>query len=136
MGKEITFQTKWDFRNASIGSILTYGLSATKQTHAMESKLQIFASKCLRSIDEKEEEDGVKGTIERNQEEGAGGKRNRERKKRKEENKKRQKGKGAWHIAETQNTNNHVVYRKWNSATYTDGQPRCQRHIWAIKKGN
>ena len=94
MGKEITFQTKWDFRNASIGSILTYGLSATKQTHAMESKLQIFASKCLRSIDEKEEEDGVKGTIERNQEEGAGGKGTEKGRKEKKKTRRGKKEKG------------------------------------------
>ena len=64
MGKELTFETKWDLWKAAIGSILTYSLQ-TKQTTMMETKLQTFVSKCLRNIIAKEEEEGEKGTIER-----------------------------------------------------------------------
>ena len=76
MDKEITFRTKWDFRKAEIGSILKYGLSTTRQTNAMGSKLQIFTSKCLRNIVDKE--DGAKCTIERDKEEGKSRKQQKE----------------------------------------------------------
>ena len=64
MGKELTFRTKWGIWKAEIGSVLSYSLATTKQTNAMETKLQVCVSNCLRSIVD-EEEDGGKGTIER-----------------------------------------------------------------------
>ena len=68
MDKERTFKKKWNLWKAAIGSILTYSLATTQQTKMMETKLQTFVSKCLRSIKAKEEEDGTQGTIERKEE--------------------------------------------------------------------
>ena len=66
--QELTFKTKWGLWKAAIGGILTYSLTTTKQTNEMETKLQVFVSKCLRNIVDKEEEDGEKGVIERESE--------------------------------------------------------------------
>ena len=83
MDKELTFKTKWDLWKAAIGSILTYSLTTTKQTTMMETKLQTFVSKCLRSIKDKEEEDGTQGTIERKEEQQS----NKKKKQKNENNK-------------------------------------------------
>ena len=62
--KELTLKTKWDLWRAAIGSIPMYSLT-TKQTETMGTKLQTFVSKCMRNIVDKEEEEGKRGTIER-----------------------------------------------------------------------
>ena len=63
--QELTFKTKWGLWKAAIGGILMYSQTTTKQTTTMQTKLQTFASKCLRNIVDKEEEEGERGTIER-----------------------------------------------------------------------
>ena len=86
MGKELTFKTKWDLWKAAIGRMFIYSLTPTKQTTTMETKLQIFASKCLRNIVDKEEEEG-----KRNNRKGKEGKTNRGKTKEDKEKKKKEK---------------------------------------------